>query len=62
MGLVELWSKAKEIGRTLASKPGNAVALAKQALNFSPQSRPKTGCAYEAELFGRACASVWNGG
>ena len=62
MGLVELWSKAKELGRTLASKPGNAVGLAKQALNFSSLSRPKTGCAYEAELFGRACASVWNGG
>lgn len=58
----ELWSKAKELGRTLASKPGNGVALAKQALNFSSQSRLKTGCAYEAELFGRACSSVWNGG
>jgi enoyl-CoA hydratase/carnithine racemase len=62
MGLVELWSRARDLGRTLASKPWNAAALAKQALSFSSQTDLKTGCAYETELFGRACANAWNGG
>ena len=57
----ELWGEAKRVARKLASKPRDAVMLAKRALNASSQTDLESGCAYEAAQFGLACSMARGG-
>lgn len=52
----QLWDTAKELAGRLASKPRQNLILAKRAVNYSAQANLVAGCAYEASLFGLACA------
>lgn len=54
----ELWDVAKAMAKRLASKPTSALALAKEAVNFSSQANLESGCAYEAARFGLACSTA----
>jgi enoyl-CoA hydratase len=54
----ELWGVAKAMAKRLSSKPRSALALAKEAVNFSSQANLESGCAYEAARFGLACSTA----
>jgi enoyl-CoA hydratase len=63
LGLVEfvvpsaqLWETAKAVAVRLARQPRTAITLAKRMINFASQAGLREGCAYEASLFGLACA------
>jgi len=52
-----LMDEARALARTLAEKPPIALALAKRAINVGMELDLASGCAYEASLFGLACAT-----
>jgi len=53
----ELMKTAKELANKLAAKPPIALGLAKRAINAGLEGNLASGLAYEAALFGLACAT-----